>query len=115
MPPHKPNRQERELQKNLDAARGSIENKDAYITKLEGTIAGLNERVTALQEQAPESAKLKEINRQLGKENARFSLEFVSMSQKLSSHELAAIFSKKTIRDLENQNAAFRAALREVL
>lgn len=115
MPPHKPNRFEVELKKNLDEAQKTVAARDADIEKLCTNLADKIEQVATLEKEAGESAKLKEINRQLGKENARFSLEFVSMSQKLSSHELAAIFSKKTIRDLENQNAALRAALREVL
>jgi len=114
MPPHKPNRYEIELQKNLENAQGELDRVLEERNQFGEKIASLTEQVATLQAQAGESDKLREMCKQLGRENAKFSLEFVGMSQRLSSHELAAIFSKKTIRDLERQNAALRAVLKEL-
>lgn len=115
MPPHKPNRYEIELKKNLEEARKTVAARDADIEKLRTNLAGKIEEVAALEKEAKEAGFLREINRQLATEVMKCGIDAKDLDQKLRAHELAAIFSKKTIRDLENQNAALRAALREVL
>ena len=115
MPPHKPNRYEVELRKNLDEAQKTIAARDTDIEGLRTRLAAKIEEIAALERKAGEADKLRENNRQLGAEVVKGSLEISGMAQKLSSHEIAAVISRKTIRDLEIQNAALRAALKAVL
>ncbi|GEM_PF-4910614 len=133
MPPHKPNRFEVELRKNLEVSQGELDRVLEERNQFGAEIASLTEKIATLEQQAGESDKLREICKQLGGEvlelKARLEKEkevegkyreFLSeaIQNTAKEHrklEIGNLFLRETCKGLERQNAAIRMALKEVL